>query len=816
MKKIIIILIAPILITVSASAQSAGDYRSIGNGNWNDATKWETYNGSSWVSTTNYPGQRPGTGAVTIMVETEIEITASIPNPVASLLIDIYLEQDESQALIIAKGNLVFNSETAVSFNVLGDVVILGELRINNQNGAKTHQLAIGRNFEFGTPKVWDYYCHCYLDLAVFQTINNDDKLGVIFNSNGQYGMISCPEGNGISFQDITLNGTGVHVNTNIAIAGIATFINGYFKPGLKSFTNGMDVIGEFDIGFYDGATVSGASDVSYIDGTASKFGVEPFTFPVGSGGFYAPLTISGIVQPEKFYAAYHRNTDLTPRTITDPELFSSSNCESWSLIRDIYNPVNPSIDVTVGWKSATRCGSSSYISNVADVVLVYVGEYNNWSHGGTATGTITNGSVTWSGYNNLNDWGSLTLGNVGTDCRTPFGLNSTNITTNTATVSWSAVPGAEGYNVEYKANGGNTWINAATTTSLSANLTGLNPGTTYSLRVGANCGSGLSSYRIIQFTTLNDCGLPSGLTATNITSNSATLSWAPAANAIYYVLEYEASSSWYLIAAGITSLSYQFTNLFPSYLYKWRVIGVCPSGAWDYVQSSFTTLATYCNDVYETNNTSTQAKAISLGNTTSAGISSTTDIDWFKVTTSNNSNTNLDVRLSNLLADYDLYVYNKNLQLLRSSVTTGTSNEVVIYNSNARKATYFIKVLGKNGAYNASQCYNLLANAFSGGVTASRVSDPVNEIPGDENNHLLYPNPASEFVYVGFNSTIEGPVNVQLFNTSGQLTKQVAIKITKGYNQVKISVNDVKSGMYLLRINKGELTIMRRFVKAE
>ena len=130
-----------------------------------------------------------------------------------------------------------------------------------------------------------------------------------------------------------------------------------------------------------------------------------------------------------------------------------------------------------------------------------------------------------------------------------------------------------------------------------------------------------------------------------------------------------------------------------------------------NYVQSSiynFTT--TICNDVYETNNTSSQAKAISLGNTISAVISSANDIDWFKVTTPNNSNTNLEVNLSNLPADYDLYVYNKSLKLIGSSTNSGTSNEVVIYNSNARKATYYIKVIGKNGAFNTSQCYSLLA----------------------------------------------------------------------------------------------------------
>ena len=802
MKKIILILIASIVISFSSSAQSVGDYRSIGNGNWNDATKWETYNGSSWVSTTTYPGQNPGTGKITIMSETEIKITETVPHPVTTLSVSI----DDPN--ILPTGLLTFSAETAVSLAVSGDVIITGELRIDNQNGAKTHELFIGRNFSVSEER-YDPNCGCHV--TRFQTINQDDKLGVTFNSTDPSCLINS--NNWIVFHDITFNCAGnLFVYTNIGIGGTATFTNGIVRPMEKDAYNGSDILGVYDIGFFDGTTVSGGSNASYIEGAASKSGVEPFTFPVGSGGLYAPLTISGIGQPETFYAGYWRSGDWAQGTIGDPELFSISNCEGWWLVRDIYNPVNSSIDITVGWNSATRCGSSSYIDNVSDVVLT-----TGFSHGGTGTGTTANGSVTWSGYNHLDDWGTLTLGNVGTDCRTPLGLNSTNITTNSATISWSAVPGVVSYDVEYKDIFDYTWITAAPATlATSANLTGLNPGKIYSSRIRANCGSGSSSYRATQFTTLNDCGLPSGLTATNITSNSATLSWAPAANVIYYSIEYAyASSSWYLITSGINSLSYDFTNLFHSFFYKWRVIAHCPSGAWGYVESSFTTLPLYCTDVYETNNTSNRAATIIPGNAISAGISSATDVDWFKVTTPNNSNTNLDVTLSNLRADYDLYVYNKTLKLVGSSVTAGTSNEVVIYNSSGRKAGYYIKVVGKNGAYNTSECYNLLANAFSGGGTASRSSDPVNEISDDENNQLLYPNPASEFVYVGFNSTMEGPVNVQLFNTSGQLTKQVAVKINKGYNQVKIAVDDIKEGVYFLKINKGELNLIKKFVIA-
>jgi hypothetical protein len=720
MKKFITVLIASILISYTVLAQSAGDFRSIGNGNWNDPTKWETYNGSRWDSTTAYPGQKSGNGIVTIMKETEIKITASIPYPVVGLSIST------DNPTMLTKGVLTFNALTAVTLSVSGDVVIGGELRIDDQPAAKTHTLVIGRNLN-----VLDFYddnCFCYV--TSFQTINQDDQLGVTFNTTDPNSSISNPSSQYILFRDITFNGAGILVNTNIAIGGTATFINGVVRSGMKTFTNGSDILDVYDIGFFDGSTVSGGSNASYIEGSASKSGVEAFTFPMGHEGFYAPLTISGIVLPERFFVSYNRTGIWGPLAITDPELFSISNCESWRVIRDIYNPVNPSIDITVDWTAATRCGSSSYISNVADVVLT-----TGFSHGGTGTGTTTNGSVTWSGYNHLDSWSPLSLGNVGTDCRTPFGLNTTNITTNSATVNWSAVPGAVSYDVAYS-NYTYTWINAATgTTSTSVNLQGLIPSVAYFSRVRANCSSASSSYRQIYFTTLQAPPPP------------------PPPPPI-------------------------------------------------------------CNDVYETNNTSGQAKTISIGSTISAGISSANDVDWFKVTTPNNSNTNLDVRLSNLSADYDLYVYNKNLQLVGSSTNSGTSNEVVVYNSNARKATYYIKVITKSGAFNSSQCYTLLAQAFdTGGRTTSNTSAPVNEVIEDLNKQFLYPNPASEFVYLNFNSATEGLVNIQIVNSIGQLVKQHPVNTMKGQNQFKIQVADIRPGMYILRINKGDLNLTKKFV---
>jgi hypothetical protein len=142
MKKIIFIFIVSTLVGFAASAQSAGDYRSIANGNWNNAANWEIYNGSSWVNTDTYPGQNAGTGSVTIIHETEIKITASIPYPVANLSVNGdyggFITTDCEYPVILPSGVLTFSAVHAASLDVSGDVYITGRLKIDNQDGAKT------------------------------------------------------------------------------------------------------------------------------------------------------------------------------------------------------------------------------------------------------------------------------------------------------------------------------------------------------------------------------------------------------------------------------------------------------------------------------------------------------------------------------------------------------------------------------------------------------------------------------------------------------------------------------------------------------
>jgi hypothetical protein len=82
--------------------------------------------------------------------------------------------------------------------------------------------------------------------------------------------------------------------------------------------------------------------------------------------------------------------------------------------------------------------------------------------------------------------------------CSIPVGLNVSNLTTSSATFSWTPVTGATLYHLRYKTISALTW----TTTSSSfpsVTLTGLSGGTSYNYAVEAVCNSGPSGYGATQ-----------------------------------------------------------------------------------------------------------------------------------------------------------------------------------------------------------------------------------------------------------------------------------------------------------------------------
>ena len=839
--KITTLLSITLIGIIRVTAQSAGDYRSIASGNWNEPTKWQVYNGTSWVSTNVYPGQNSNAGGVTISIATQITITASVPNSVSSLIINTDFDRVQSS------GRLVFGSVNAVSLNVAGNVLVYGSMIVADQSGAKSHSLTIQGGLVLGAwtssvdttcvdiswcPLIYNYF---YPDI---QTNSNDDKLAVVFNTTIPNSSISGV--GGIVFQDVTFNGVGISIQAPIYINGSASFINGivrsgnFCNPGCAYDASGGGCIPSNcgTVFFNRGSTVSGASVNSFVDGRVWKQGDEPFTFPIGSGAVYSPLTMSAPVgSGETFSARYVRAQDLSTWGVSDPGLYAVSDCEYWELnpggtYLDYQNSNNAQtsypLNVTVGWSPSSSCGSF-YVTNVASMTLAHFNGTGWDTHGGSATGMTSSGTITRTG---VNYFGPFTLGNMNANCVTVSGLNVANITTNSATLSWSALPGAVSYDVNYKAAYTNHWTTVTTAApSTSVNVSDLSPVYTYDWKVRANCSSSSSAYRLgAQFTTQSPCSTPSGLSATNVTSSSATLNWSAVTTAVNYSVQYKPSTAttWTDAIIGTSSLSCNLTGLAPLTSYDWRVAALCIYdqasqtyyGSYAAQASFITTAFTACSDVYEPNNTSAQAKTISFGTTVSGGISSSTDIDWFKLTLPNAMT--LQITLSNLPVDYDLYLYNKNFVLIGSSTNTGTSNDVVVYNSRTRNATLYIKIVGKNGVYSGSQCYSLLAQTAAGARFVNRaVAERGNEIAETSHDQLLYPNPASNVIYLHFTSAMEGIVDVQIMNNVGQLKKQYPVHVVNGNNEVRIPVIDIIPGMYILKLSTGESRIMRKFLIA-
>lgn len=296
--------------------------------------------------------------------------------------------------------------------------------------------------------------------------------------------------------------------------------------------------------------------------------------------------------------------------------------------------------------------------------------------------------------------------------CGAPTGLTSSAITTSSATISWSAVSGANSYDVDYKTSASSTWTNAATgTTSLSANLSGLAATTVYDWRVRANCTSGSSSYSSAQFNTSSPatCNAPGGLASSAVTTSSATVSWTAVSGGNSYDVDYKLSSAstWTSAAAGTTGTSVNLSGLTSASVYNWRVRTNCTSGSSSYSSAQFTTqTAGGCGTAFEPNESIAAAALINAGVANSAAITTSTDNDYFRIVTTGTSN-NVFTLAGPSGVDYDLTIFNS----AGTSIGTGTSgsaNETVTLNNQAA-GTYYIRVFGYNGA-NSATCYTITA----------------------------------------------------------------------------------------------------------
>lgn len=214
-------------------------------------------------------------------------------------------------------------------------------------------------------------------------------------------------------------NASGVTLNGAKTLSGSLTLTSGLLNT---TATNLLIFPDNF-------VTVTGASNSSYVNGPVRKNGNDAFTFPVGKGGLYSPLTITAPNETgDGFTCEYFRESGTGLGGITAPGLSHVSNCEYWDLDESADPSNNNSISVTVNWYAGSGCGSATYITDYTKLTLAHFNGTSWDSHGGTPSGNNTSGSIIRTGVTVFS----------------PFALGSTDFTQNPLPVNFSDVKAFE------------------------------------------------------------------------------------------------------------------------------------------------------------------------------------------------------------------------------------------------------------------------------------------------------------------------------------------------------------------------------------
>ena len=398
----------------------------------------------------------------------------------------------------------------------------------------------------------------------------------------------------------------------------------------------------------------------------------------------------------------------------------------------------------------------------------------------------------------------------TGTNCGTPTGLNATNIGTISATLNWSSVSGAVSYNVRYRATGAANWINN-TTTATSFVVNTLTAGTEYEFQVQAVCSiaGSFSASAIFSTTSPATCGTPTGLNATNISTNSATLNWSAVSGAVSYNVRYRATGAANWINTTSTGTSVAVTGLTQNTQYEFQVQALCSIMGSFSASATFTTSFSGCPDNYEPNDERSAALPLtSIGVDLLAQIANATDLDWYRFANTA-AQPNIRVDLSNLPADYDLYLYQD--KFVRAfSQNSGTTPEFVTYNNGSISSTYYAYVYGYNGAFNNTTCYTLrisLSNtAFrTDGSSAGEVTEFEIPVQVLSSGFAMFPNPANTEVTLDVHMDAERAVKVSLMDVAGKRVLFNTYDLQKEQNRITLDVSALPAGLYVVQVENGK-----------
>lgn len=269
----------------------------------------------------------------------------------------------------------------------------------------------------------------------------------------------------------------------------------------------------------------------------------------------------------------------------------------------------------TTGWNTFTLSQPFMY-DGTSNLVVAYYEGYNTWNGGSfwaqstTDNKSIAHYSDTYSavsysdpanatGSKYFNKYrsdiklvGSGVVCNDQPACAEPENLAVSDVTNTTATVAWTADSSQNAWVVEYKTGNASTW-NTMNVTATTAQLTGLNPASDYTVRVAANCGNGsYSEYAAANFTTFSACMEPTNLVVVAVNGVNVDLSWTPRGTETSWMVQYKKVTENTWVSVPVNNMAWvTLSGLSGLTDYNVRVKAVCGSNSdSQWITTNFTT----------------------------------------------------------------------------------------------------------------------------------------------------------------------------------------------------------------------------------
>lgn len=362
----------------------------------------------------------------------------------------------------------------------------------------------------------------------------------------------------------------------------------------------------------------------------------------------------------------------------------------------------------------------------------------------------------------------------VGPPCGGVSNMSITNLNSVGASFSWSAATSTQGYEYAVTTTPASPTTGVVSTTNTFGSITGLTPATQYYLQVRNQCTSGSwSSWDTLSFVTLDECSEPNGFSVFYVDSNSANVGWTPVVTANRYEFIINQSRNTPTSSAGATSTTNNTLSL-----------------------SGLTEGTTYYIHV----------RSLCNGNDSSGWM-----LDSFYVPIPCRAP---QVKITNITTNRGVASW--------ASVASALQYEYAITETPAPPASgtkwphtsYYLPYLDDGKTYYVhvrSHCDDRGVVSSSDWGTTSFETTPVSVAHvGEKESVDVYPNPVRDQLHIDIAGVIKDGAKLELVDVTGRivLSKTVAV------NKDVISMTDIPSGVYLLRLYNGNDHTVIKVVK--